>query len=259
MTSRRDETPHQSRNPVLEGIAASRRREILGILLDGDTSVTERELATRLATTERGASATDGTTTDVQSVVTELTNVHLPPLEDAGLITRNQDEVTVDTATHPAFEDPRFRLLLDTEADGLDEVLLHLADERRRILLTVLRDTKRPLSRTTLARELLRRETGDPDPDPSVVNDVIGSLYYAHLPKLENANLIECDPETGRSTYTGHPALEEVFTIIYEPDKRLVEAYDEFFEGLEAAYRTFTRRTSGEADWPHFWRDATHG
>lgn len=251
MNSRRDEASAGARNPIFERVAAGRRRDILRYLLGHDSPVTDRDVATHLATKAQEPA--------VQAVHSELVHVHLPALADTGLIEWTRTDETIDTAAHPALDDPRFRLLLEVEADGLDDALSNLADERRRVLLTVLRDARTSLTRTDLARELLRSEETDLVPDSESVDDVLVSLHHVHLPALVDAGLVEYDRETDRISYAAHPALEEVFTIIYEPDERLVGTYDGFLEGLKAAYEKWSREPTEEADWPHFWREFSHG
>lgn len=243
-------------HPVFKAIAKSPRREVLCLLLVRDAPVTEQELAVHLQATKQRLTKTSQATQ--QDIHAELVHIHLPTLENAGLITWNQDEATIDTPAHPAFDDPRFGLLLEAEADDLDEVFSHLANDRRRILLTILRNEPKPISLTTLARELLERETQQTDLDPGTVEDVIVLMYHTHLPELANADLIEYHPDAGHAKYLSHPALEEVFTIIYEPDKRLADAYAGFFEGLQDTYKQITEAIDEEADWPTSWRDPAH-
>lgn len=221
--------------------------------------MTEQELAIHSAVTEPRPSPIDVTTTEMQTARSALVHTHLPILENTGLIVWNRDDGTLETASHPALVDPRFRLLLKSTAPGLDETLSNLANERRRMLLTLLRDEETPMSRTILARKLLQHEIGEADPDPRTVDGVIASLHHVHLPKLAHADLTEYNLETGRAMYTNHPALEEIFTIIYKPDERLVDAYDDFFGGLKAAYTQLGRDRDKKADWPHFWNGAYHG
>lgn len=259
MCSRREGISASSRNSIFKSIAASQRREILRILLDHGSPVTEQELATHSAVTDRRSSTTDVTTAEMQTIRAELVHAHLPTLENAGLIVWNRDDGTIEMSFHPALTDPRFRLLLKVDDSGLDEALSNLANERRRILLTILRDEETPISRTDLARKLLQRETGETDPDSRIVDDALASLYHVHLPKIAHANLAEYNLETGHAAYTSHPALEEVFTIIYEPNERLVDTYDDFFGGLKAAYTRLGQDRGDTADWPHFWSGAYHG
>lgn len=257
MHRRKKETASSSHNPVFESLASDRRRDVLRALLDRSRSGTAQELATLAAITERRPAATDVTTAELRTARSELVHIHLPKLENAGLIVWNRSEGSVETTSHPAFEDPRFRLLLEVDTPGLDEVLSNLANERRRVLLTHLRDEGAPMSRPALTRDLLRHETGATD--PKRVEEVITALSHVHLPKLHCANLIEYDRETGRAAYSTHPSLEAVFTIIYEPDTRLLDAYDDFFGGLKTAYTRLGQDGGGKADWPHAWNGAYHG
>ena len=242
---------------VFEAMAHSTRREILRLLLVRDAPVTDQELAAHLATVERHPTRR-GAAAERDTARTDLVHTHLPTLADVGLIARNRDETIVDTAPHPAFDDPRFRLLLDAEVDGLDNALSNLAVKRRRVLLTVLRDMRTSMTRRDLAREILRSNETESEPDRNAVDSLIASLYHVHLPALDDAGFVEYDHETGRATYSSHPALEEVFTIIYEPDQRLVDSYGGFFSGLEMAYKEWRPGAGTEAEWPHFWRDPTH-
>lgn len=259
MASRRGN--HQTSHPVFKALAASSRREILRLLLARDEPVTEHDLVSHLVAIERGVAPTESIA-GRHTIHVDLVHAELPALVDAGLIVRDRDNATVDTTTHPAFDDSRFQLLLEAELKGLDAALRTVANERRRVILTVLRDASTSLTRRELASRLLRSAETDLEPDTNAVEDVTTALYHVHLPVIDDAGLIEYDPETGRTTYTGHPALEEVFAMIYEPDKRLADSCDGFFGGLEAAYKELRQGTKqgtgGEATWPHFWRDPSH-
>lgn len=256
MTSRG--AAHSSHQPVFAAIAASARRELLKLLLVRDLPVTERECVAHLAATgHRPTSRVPAA--DRQTLHTALIHTHLPVVEDAGLINWDRDTETVKTAPHPAFDDPRFWLLLESEAEGLDAALTQLANDRRRVLLTDLRNAETAKTRRDLARELLSSDETGLDPGSDGVDEVRASLHHVHLPPLDDADLIEYDSEADRATYRDHPALEEVFTIIFEPDERVTDSYDGFFEGLKAAYTELTRKTHTEAEWPTAWRDPHHG
>lgn len=194
------------RSPVIETLVDGRRRRILAVLLDRTSPVTEEDLAAHLAATERGTSMPDPTDEATQSCRIELDHVHLPALEDAGLVVRNEAAGTVATTDHPVFEDPTFERLLRTEADGWDDVLANLADERRRTVLSVLEDRDAPVGTEDLARAVAAR---DGPADPETVADLRVSLSHVHLPKLADADLIGYDRDTGRAAYVGHPALPD--------------------------------------------------
>ena len=75
-----------------------------------------------------------------------------------------------------------------------------LASERRRILLSVLRNTVGSTTELDLAVEVAARE-GDGRPDASEVDRVRTTLVHSHLPKLERAGLIRRGPD-GRVALT---------------------------------------------------------
>jgi len=247
-----------SRHPVFEAISTSARRELLRLLLVRDEPVTEEHFVAHLAATDQYPTP-EGAVADRQSIHTDLIHSHLPVLADAGLITWNRDATTVETAPHPAFDDHRFRPLLEAEANDLDTALSNLAIEQRRALLTILRDAQASITQSDLARELLRSDETDFEPDRNLVDDVLVSLHHVHLPALADAGFIEFDRETERATYTGHPAVEEVFTIIYEPNTYLADSYDGFFEGMKAGIDKLKQEKGTEAEWPDAWRNPHHG
>lgn len=255
MSFRRDS--RQPPDRVFQALAASSRREILAILLDRSTPASEQDIAARVRAINQSETQKPATA-GADSTHTELIHTHLPLLEDAGLIQWDHDDTTVDSAPHPAFDDPRFRLLLEAEADGLDVALSNLAIDRRRIVLTTLRDAPGSVTRKDLARELLRADDLGRGSCSNAVDNELVLLCHFHLPALSDADLIEYDRETARATYTGHPALEEIFTIIYEPDDRLVDSCNGFLEGMNAAFNELTRGTGTEVGWPHSWRDPSH-
>lgn len=256
MNPRRSETSAGTRNPVFGSIAHRRRRTVLDTLLRWGPPLSERQLAEHLAAVEQGTPSPGRP--EVEAIQTDLTHAHLPRLEAAGLVRWDRDDAIVRTTSHPALDDPRFRLLLETEREGLDDALSALAHEHRRLALTVLKD-EGPTSLPTLARDALRRGPDDLGLGTGTVDDLVVSLAHVHLPKLAEADLIAYDPETGHVTYSDHPALETVFEIIFEPDNHLAEAYDEFFAGLGTAFDQLGRDPSVEADWPNSWRDPYHG
>ena len=71
-----------------------------------------------------------------------------------------------------------------------------LAHERRRHLLDVLDEAGAALSLSDLARSVARQERASPRPvDDGTVKRVRLSLYHWHVPKLEDAGLVEFDPD----------------------------------------------------------------
>ena len=246
-------------NPIITAIKNRRRRRILTILLDSGPEVTEAELATTLAATEREQTVLDVATRETRTIRVDLHHVQLPILEDCGLITRERETATVATTDHPILRDSKFQRLINLEAESLDDVLGAISHERRRVALSILRSERTALSPTALAREILRRETSEAEPEQAAVEDLGIALTHCHLPKLARTDLVEYHPEPGRAEYTGHPVLEEVATIIHEPDESLVDKLDGILDGLEEASRRTGRETDGRLDWPDLWTDVHHG
>lgn len=199
-----------SRNPVFAAIKERRRRRVLAILLDRESPVAEEDLAIHLAAAEQGQPLVDAVAEDVQSLRIDLAHVQLPALDDAGLVERDEADATVTTTNHPAFQDPMFASVVETEANGWDDVLASLASERRQIALSELEDRDVPMARADLACEIAACETDEgADPDSETVADLLASLHHVHLPKLDDAGLVEYDTADGTVAYVGHPALDE--------------------------------------------------
>ena len=237
---------NELRDPVYTAIASQRRRDVLRLLREHDTPLSVQAVSANL------------TVKDGQTMQTRLMHVHLPRLADAGLIRWDREAATIALGSHPTLDDPRFLSLLEAEADGLSETLAHLAYERRRLLLTILRDAPASMTRTDLARELLRADEIGLEPDPKMVDTVTATLHHADLPSLDDAGLLRYDRESGRAAPTDHPGLDEVFRIVSDPEDSLGDACDDFFEGLGTTYDDLRSVNSTEAEWPHFGCDSTH-
>lgn len=72
-----------------------------------------------------------------------------------------------------------------------------LAHRRRRHVLSHLKDTEEPQALADLAEYVAGRETDSSasEPDRELVKTVYGSLYHAHVPKLEEAGLVEYEQD----------------------------------------------------------------
>lgn len=91
-----------------------------------------------------------------------------------------------------------------------DTVFEVLSNNRRRFIISTLRQRDDPVELTTLAREIGAHEA---DIDPSAVDSteqkrVYVSLYQTHIPKLESAGFVRYDEET--RTVAAMPAVTEV-------------------------------------------------
>ena len=92
----------------------------------------------------------------------------------------------------------------DAPAETVDEAFGLLADERRRLLLSVMRTYGEALTLPDAAEEVAVRETGQQVPNISAerVHEIYLSLYHDHLPRLVEAGLLEYDQERDLVTPT---------------------------------------------------------
>lgn len=186
---------------VLEALGAERRRRVLDVLL-GQSPLPLGELVARVAASEGDVRAGERTEEPPASLRVSLLHGHLPALEDAGLVEWNRDAGTVTTTDHPALGDGRLEDLLGREGDGWDDVVGCLANERRRTVLRVLAEQTGSATRTILAHELAEQER-DGGPSGDAVESLEVALHHHHLPKLDDAGLVEYDVGEGTATYTG--------------------------------------------------------
>lgn len=252
--NQRGSYPH---NPTFNCIAVRHRREILRALSTWRPPLTEQRLSAYLAAADKNTTAVE--TSTISEMRLELTHVHLAKLESVGLIMWKQAEGTVELADHPAVSDPRFNQLLDLRMNSLDEVLSVLSHDYRRIILTLLEGERKPLSISQLVNQFRRRASDTPEIDIPRREALTALLYHTHLPKLDNIGFIDYTPERAEIFYVGHPTLEDVFSIIYEPDESVVEKLDGFLDGLGESYRQARHGTRDEIAWPHIWREPHHG
>ncbi|WP_435156594.1 DUF7344 domain-containing protein [Haladaptatus sp. DFWS20] len=247
----------KTESPIFTALQNSRRRSVLAILIDRNSKLSLRELATTLTTRDRNIPVVYAPPDDTQRIRLDLRHTHLPVLEDCGFITWEPDEELITTTDHVALSDPRFRRILDLGNEEVDAVLAGLANNRRRLLLAILRDRQEPVSRTTLAREIIQWERGNLQPPQSTFDEIKISLLHTHLPKLGDAGIVEYDTEVDHVAYTGDPVFERILAIFHGPDSRLLKKVDGFLGGLLTSYRQAS--TSEPFDWPTSWRTPYHG
>lgn len=189
-----------SHNELLDCLTDRRRRQILRLLEDQSGSLTERELAERLVVAGGAESIEDVSDATIEGVRIRLRHVHLPKLDDAGLLSWSERKGTVDTAGHPIYDDPEFQRLLDMEDDDWDDVVGSMIDDRLRRVLAVLEASDDGMRRDELAHRVAAREAdgglwGDD------VEAVRTELHHVQLPKLQGAGLVEYDVDDGTITY----------------------------------------------------------
>lgn len=198
-----DAPAERSADSQYEALAHRRRRRCLEVLRNHSSPVSERRLATELASADEDDEATDS-----QRVLADLVHRHLPKLAAAGLVDWDRDAGTVALASDLPVSDTRFRRLLDLEGDHWDAVGSVLSSERRRIAIRVFEETETPLDGEELARRVAAREaaTAPSNVPDEAVRSVRISLHHVHLPKLERIDAVE--REDGSVDYDGHPAFD---------------------------------------------------
>lgn len=193
----------------MDCLTTVRRRRTIRILSDRAGSVTEQQLAARLAAAARGTSTADVSHDAVQDTRLGLRHVDLPKLEAAGLVAWEEDDAIVTATDHPILADPTFQRLLE---EGQDTVVEVLASERCRETLTSLATADGHVTETELARDLAGR-LADDAPDDRVVERARLKLYHAVLPKLEAASLIERDEDAETIAYDGPGDLPDLLGV----------------------------------------------
>jgi len=208
------DTEADSLDATFSALAHSgRRRLVRHLLASPSETVPVAELATVMAAHEREAPLADVTDDERRDAALEVRHKHLPSLDAAALIERDDEAESVRLAEHPALEDPGVVEAVGGDsaatAASLDELFRTLADSRRRTVLGVLSHQFGAIHVETLAREL---EAADRDaaesevPAPAVERTSV-RLRHADLPLLAEAGLVDHDPEAGTVEYLGHPAL----------------------------------------------------
>jgi hypothetical protein len=194
----------QDASVALELLADGDRRRLLDHLIGRLTPISVRELATQLAAEQDGTALADVSSETLARVRTELCHTHLPALDEAGLLEWDSDANTVTAGEHPALDDPRFRRLLELDADA---VVSAIAVDERRQTLAILADVDGRMDRETLARHTVARLHGvSPAEVPKrEQQDMLVRLHHVHLPKLRQAELIAGDDDV---RYRGHPELD---------------------------------------------------
>lgn len=166
----------------LAPLSDERRRHALAVLVQrGALAVTDLAAAVldRLGSFEA----------DTKRVAIDLYHVHLPLLDDAGLVTFDAESRTAEPAESPIYESAP----LET-GDGLDVVDV-FADERRRAVLDALVASDGSLGLDELARRVAADCRGQP---VEAVADgerdqIATSLHHVHLPRLCDAGVVAYD------------------------------------------------------------------
>lgn len=80
-------------------------------------------------------------------------------------------------------------------ADELDAVFDCLSNRRRRVLIRCLADARTPVSVDALSRKVSHREGVMTSTGVTGQSEILSMLRHRHLPKLDDADVIELDGE----------------------------------------------------------------
>lgn len=117
--------------------------------------------------------------------------------------------------------------------DGnLDPVEIHevLSNERRQLVIILLRDASDPMSARELSEQIAQEETGESPPPRNIRQSAYVSLHQTHLPKLDDMGIVDYDE--GSKTVTLKDAAESQVSEYMEtvPDDQL--SWSEYFLGV---------------------------
>ncbi|AHG00895.1 hypothetical protein HALLA_11620 [Halostagnicola larsenii XH-48] len=206
-TSKRATGEEKRLNATLKALASPVRRRLVAIVFDAPQSTqTASELAERLETADRTLQVGS-----LESLLVDLHHRHLPMLSDAGLIAYDSETKrataaietsTLEEGTLDAFEvefTNGFEFP-DRSAEETDALFKALADPRRRCILETLSDRSHAVTVESIAIELTSQSDAGTDRSiaPGDWRHVVGAITHADLPLLEDAGLIEYDPDANR-------------------------------------------------------------
>jgi len=180
-----------------------RARGVLRTLRDRLDGVTPPDLATVLASEEHGVPLHDVTADQRTRILTSLRHHHLPKLESASLVTTDDGgRVRLTDPLAMSAAPAENALALRADPDVIDRTFAALASEKRRSILAALRDESE-MEVGALVTHLTDDLDGLTETDATV------SLHHRHLPKLDEAGVVDYDRATGNVTYEGIPVGDD--------------------------------------------------
>jgi hypothetical protein len=98
--------------------------------------------------------------------------------------------------------------MTDDEDDELDATFELLADRRRRAVIEVLRTAPRGALELPALVDAVATEC------EADAEDLASALRHRHLPKLDEADVVEFDPEEDVVSYDPHPLVERCLDVV---------------------------------------------
>ncbi|WP_380675874.1 DUF7344 domain-containing protein [Salinigranum sp. GCM10025319] len=165
----------------------ARRRTTLAILADRSASIDDSALAEAVWADENEAPPQEASDVELERLLLELYHCHLPKLEAAGLISREDGaaETHLTELPDPRREEPE-------RVDGARPSTLE--HPVRRAAVDALSEAGRPMDLTELAAAITC-----PD-DPTTTRDVdrCVALHHVHLPRLDRVGIVQYDHAENR-------------------------------------------------------------
>lgn len=194
---------------IFAALTDETRRRIVRILDQHAGALSEGELAERLVA--RGPDGEgDDSAASVERVQVRVRHLHLPKLEESGLLAWDAEERTVARTDHHAYRTRDLERLVDADERG-ESAVAALADDHRRVVAAIVESERSPTKRADLARAVASRER-DGTPSAATVRDVETRLHHRHLPRLEAAGLVEYD--TDAETVVPGDRLDDLTTLL---------------------------------------------
>ena len=104
----------------------------------------------------------------------------------------------------------------DTQTLSIERTLRIVADPCRRSILTQLIDGEETVVATDTLVDRLKPENPPPETGLTHADPLLIDIHHTHLPKLEDANLIEYDPRTKTIRYTPNERVKRVLRFVTE-------------------------------------------
>lgn len=183
------------------------RRRIIRILRGQTGSISEQDLAERLAAMESDSKPEETTSETAEAVLIQLYHIHLPKLVDTGLVEWDRDARTVATTDYPMDEIDQLEEIIST--NGWGSIASALADSHRREALKIVESENEPTRCGDLAHELVSLKASGQQAE-TLIENVTVQLHNHHLPKLEEAGLVEYNIDDATVAYRGPPTLTSV-------------------------------------------------
>lgn len=172
-------------------LADETRRRIIRLLRDRSDPVSLEELCTRLANggSDAGPRSSTAGSEKMRSLQIRLHHIHLPKLEDSGLIEWDSEERTVAAIDHAVSA-----VQVEESLETADRGSTTSTSDRDREILDIVEAHNGSITRSELANELWLKEASSDRADRSI-DEIEIRLHHCQLPQMADEGLIEYGPD----------------------------------------------------------------